>query len=387
MPMKQLQNWQLIFNGSYHTEAPMSTTWPTKGRVIHFSGGLRGETSPLEDQVYLTPTILGQEPLIEILDKPFSWRQLSKYGIILGSDFYRIPEEIDGVYPPEWRVFTYGNRPRLEADLFQKMSEIRHNAYKQGKYEFVDSITKVHAWARATSRTLRSISESYYKALSSRCRNKEYSSPQPFDDMNCEYINDSLHNFFYYMGTLRDHIAELIILHIASKALKSLKEDPTMSKLNDFLKRVSGDCELGEIKYAIFDGYDLNSQSEILPGWLYMLKEYRNIITHEKPINMITCRAWTWQDTRFVDDNPLPTLKLPIPLLPLTKNDPESKGDKFEFFAPSQDFMEKNPDGFEVAWRVLLQLFLFLDKVLEMSPIKPAPIIFDSSNSWGFKQI
>lgn len=371
----------------------MHKSWPAVHRVIHFSGGIRGENPPQDSNVYLHPTIPGKEAIIESIENYASIYKLSElYGLILGVDFYQSPDQIHGVYPPEWRVYTYDRGSWLGFSTAQKMAEIINNAYQQGNLEFVDCISKVEAWSKAASRALRGISESYHQILSTRCKDKEYKAPQAFDDMNCDFVNDTMHNFLYYVGTLRDHIAEFIIRYIAHDPPKELNKKPVMSKLKQFLEKGNNDYGLGNIKDAILKGYNLGEHSEILPGWLYMLKEYRNIITHEKPIDMIACRAWTWQLVNESGYYSLPKLKFPIPILPLANTDyfqsaPINLREKLKRVAPSEDFMATNPDGLEVAWRLLIQLLIFLDKVLDKSPIKPEPILLDSSNSWGFRRV
>ena len=371
----------------------MPDTWPVVGRVLHFAGGLRGENPPRDNKVYFTPTIPNQEPFAETLESFASIYKLSdKYGLLLGVDFYQPPEQGRGIYPPEWRVYTYGNGEWLGFDISQKMAEIRNNAYQQGKYDFVDCIGKVESWLKASSRALRGISESYYQALSARCKAQNYVPPQAFDDMNCDYVGDSLHNFLYYMGTLRDHIAEFIIFYAAKNIHSSVKKDPKMSKLKAILEKDNADYGIQNIKQRIYAGYDILTSSDILPGWLYLLGEYRNIITHEKPINMIACKSWTWQLTHKIAGTTMPFLKFPIPTLPLTDSDyfqsaPNELKEKLKRVAASQDFMLTNPDGLEVAWRIFIQMLIFLNHVLDVSPVKPKPIHINSSNSWGFRKI
>ncbi len=372
----------------------MPETWPTVGRVLHFSGGLRGDNPPQDNKVYFHPTIPNQEPIFEVIENfPSIYRLSNQYGLIVGVDFYHRTEEVRGLYPPEWRVYTYTHGTWLGFDVCQKMAEIRNNAYQQKQYDFVDCIGKVEAWTKAASRALRGISDSYHMALRARCIEKEYKSPQAFSDFNSDYVNDALHNFFYYVGILRDHIAEFIILYIASSMPKEVIGKPIMSKLRDYLNKSSSEHSLGHLKQAILQGYSTSEHSDILPGWLYLLKEYRNIITHEKPIDMIACRAWTWQLTRWIGGYSVPYLKFPIPLLPLDSTEdyfPGVQGDlkeKLKRVGSSQEFMLKNPDGLELAWRLFLRLLIFLNQALDMSPVKPKIISFDRSNSWGFRVI
>lgn len=369
----------------------MSDSWPTVGRIIHFAGGVRGENPPQDRNVYIHPIIPNRQPIIETLESYGSLFQLTQYGLIVGVEFYHRPEEVHGVYPPEWRQYTYNKGAWLGFEASQQMAEIRNAAYRQQDYDFIDRLSKVEAWAKATARALRGISESYYLTLSAQCREKEYNAPQAFDDMNCDYICDSVHNFLYYAGTLRDHIAEFIIFCIASDVPSELKKNPTMAKLKFFLEKSKKGHGIESIKREIISGYDLSVHSDILPGWLYMLKKYRNIITHEQPIDSIAGKSWVWKIIRPAGDRDIPNIKFPIPLLPLSKTDyfqdvDKSTKEKIKRFAPSEVFMMNNPDGLEVAWRMLLQILIFLDKVLEMSPVKPEPIVFDRSNSWGFRQ-
>lgn len=371
----------------------MPNTWPIAQRVIHLSGGLRVINKPRDKNIYLYPTIPGQKLIVETIESYASIYNISKkYGLIIGVDFYEQHEQIHGIYPPDWRVYTRDKGAWLGFSTIQKSAEIMNNAYQQGNLEFVDCIDKVQAWANATSRALRGISESYHQVLSSRCKAKEFNAPQAFDDMNCDYINDSMHNFLYYAGTLRDHIAEFIIFHIMRQPSRKLKENPVMSRLKKDLEASDNDHGLGEIKKEIIKGYNVAEYSSLLPGWLYQLSRYRNIITHEKPINTIAGKSWPWQLIHEAGECFFPILKFPIPHLPLSNADyfkdvPEHLREKLKRVAPSQDFMLHNPDGLEMAWRLLLQILIFLDNVLDKSPIKPKPIRFDNTNSWDFRRV
>jgi hypothetical protein len=351
-------------------ECNMHDSWPYAQRVFHFSGGILGVCAPHCEDVSIFPPCTNG---INIVERIPSYSDISpllgKYGILIGIEYCTYEEQFSGAYPADWRVYTNGQIVNYFA-LCQRLTKIRANAIKNKDLEFIGRIEKVSAWTTATARALRAISESYQKVLHARFKSKSFAQNSPFDDPNVDFIYDSLHNFFYYSGTLRDHIAEFIIFCIGETFPSWVTDDPKMSRLKTFLKKPKDAYseQLHTIKQRIYDCYDPNVASQVYPGWLFFLKEYRNKITHEKPIDSIDCRAWVWQIWRDTPAGNIPSIKFPIPKRPDgPKNIVISR-------SPSEDFLLNNPDGLDIAWSIYFELLIFLNFILDFSKYSPIPV-------------
>lgn len=348
----------------------MQSSWPYAQRVFHFSGGIRGVCAPLCDEVSIFPPCTNGIKPVEIIPSYSDIRTLlGKYGILIGIEYCTYEDQFSGAYPADWGVYTYGQGVNYFA-LCQRLAEIRANAITNKDLKFVGRIEKVSAWTKATARALRTISDSYHKVLFARFKNKKFVANSPFDDPNVDFIYDSLHNFFYYSGTLRDHIAEFIIFCCGESFPSGVRNDPKMSKLKAFLNdsKNTYSIKLHEIKERINDCYNPDVASTAYPGWLFFLKEYRDKITHEKPIDSIDCRAWVWQVWCDAPAGNIPSIKFPIP------QRPDGKRNIIISRTPSESFMFNNPDGLEISWRIYFELLLFLDFILNFSSFSPIPI-------------
>ena len=366
----------------------MATAWPSYDRlVVHFSGGVRGINHFEDNQLYFLPVIRKEHRPYKTLEKFSDIFHLSRYGTIYGMDFYTTIDQIQNLYPPIWESFSYNHgNGFLYYTIRKKLSEIRNAAYCKELYKLHDTLDKISAWTNATARSLRSASDGYHKVLTTICTKNEFEQNKAFEDMNYDAIIDSLHSFLYHAGTLRDHIAEFIVLHIGRGFDRETRKKPRMSKLISKLEESNNDFDIGDIKQYLLDSNDLDAKAEIMPGWLCKLNKYRNIITHEKSLDKIVCRNWMWMLLKQVDNWDIPTIHFPIPSIPIInsdyfKNSPNMPPEKLKRAAASHDFMLNNPDGLEVMWQIFIQLLLLIEKVLQQSPLPPEPILLDRTNS------
>jgi len=366
----------------------MAPDWPTYDRlVVHFSGGIRGINHFGDNHLYFLPVIRKEHRPQQSLERFSDIFHLPGYGTIYGMDFYITIDQIQNLYPPIWESFSYNHgNGFLYHSIKKKISDIQNAAYRKEMYSFYDTLDKISAWTDATARSLRSASEGYNKVLTTVCAKNEFMQDKAFEDMNYDLIIDSLHSFLYHAGTLRDHIAEFIVLHIGHGFDRDTRKKPRMPKLISQLEKNNSDFGIGNIKQYILDSNNINAKAEIMPGWLCKLSNYRNIITHEKSLDKIVCRNWMWMRLRQTELWEIPIIHFPIPSIPIVncdyfKNSPNIPFEKLQRVGASHDFMLNNPDGLEVMWQIFIQLLLLIEKVLQQSPLPPEPIRLDRTNS------
>lgn len=355
---------------------------------IYFSGGIKGTLDLQTNILSFRPTLKSEKIVKECLSEYPSISHLAyKYGLlIVGYDEFLDKEQKLGIYPPKWTPFTYDKFGQYYG-ILEKLSGIRNCAYNNKNFEFVYTLHKIEEWLKASARALKSISVSYHTTLSARCLKEKYIEYEFFDDMNCDFIYDSIHNFLYYIGTLRDHISEFIVKYLSNDESNRYKKIDTMIELKKYIENNKNCFLVNTIKNKILEAYDINNQSNIIPGWLYYISEYRNAITHKRPINMIDYRKWAYQLLTVRGENSIPQLKFPLPEIPLAKerlyND-QYVEEKMTSF-PSKENAQKSQDALEVFLRIYLELLNFIDDIIDYSPLKPQIISLNSTNAFNFR--
>ncbi len=342
--------------------------------IYHFYGGVRGYR-PHGTDVFIEPVLPRTEQVVVSVKDCIPGQKLTDiFGCIVGVEWIDNRLQAKGLLPTWWSINHY-NPVGLSRELSEKLSQIRSSAFEQSRFELYESVNKLQSWLDATIRAFKRLSNSYHSVLSIRCVSGQFKGDAPFTDMNCDSVFDSMHNFLYYIGTLRDHISEFIVLHIAKGMPAKLKDDPKMVNLKNTLKKNIDSYGIESLKQHILDAYDTKSDSD-WPGWLYILGRYRNIITHERPIQMFNHHAWLFQQMKNIQGVEYPRLKFPIPGHPFMFDFEIPRGHsdldtKRKMVAPNKESMRKDPDGMEYCWMVFDRLMRFLSSVVSLSPIEP----------------
>lgn len=362
--------------------------WPEVERVIYFSGGIAGIVKSQDDKLELYPYLHSEPKIYEKLNNYSSFTEIAtKYKlIIVGIDYYKDSNQIMGISPPEWVPFTYEDS-RQYHKIIDKMSGLRNCAFNKNNFEFIYQIRKIEEWTKASSRALKGISTSYNRTLAGRILINDFTNNSCFDDANCDFIYDSLHNFLYYTSTLLDHITEFIVKFISTSINTKFKKIRKLAKLKEWFDKHDKDVLPTEISDKIMDGYNLDNHSKIIPGWLEYLKKYRNAITHDRPIHMINYKIYACLSTINAYGNTIPQLYFPLPDLPLLE---ENLYDynflKEKIIGPRLDnYTRKSHDGLEICCRIYWELLNFLEFILNFSPIEPQILKITSSNATNFK--
>lgn len=149
----------------------MTTAWPTYDRlVVHFSGGVRGINHFTDNQLYFLPVIRKEHRPYQSLGKYSDIFHLSRYGTIYGIDLYTTTDQIQDLYPPIWKPFSYNyGNGFLYSSIRKKISGILNAAYRREQYHIYDTIDKISAWTTATARALCTASNGYNKVLTTVC--------------------------------------------------------------------------------------------------------------------------------------------------------------------------------------------------------------------------
>jgi len=111
--------------------------WPNLVRIVHLSGGIRAVNNP-GPTVSIVPSLNDSEIIFEIPSYKSLIAYLKKQILSpLGIDYYQIPEEISGLYPPYWRSASKAHK---SIDTWRQLFNSRHN---EKDYEFAEISSKI----------------------------------------------------------------------------------------------------------------------------------------------------------------------------------------------------------------------------------------------------
>ena len=121
---------------------------------------------------------------------------------------------------------------------------------------------------------------------------------------------------------------------------------------------------------------------EATVGWLALFSAYRNVFTHNAPLEQAAGIALTVQDTRVISPTlSVPQIYYPLPPEPIELSRQHSRGPRFATLEeltnasagrrPDRTF---EPDALDYLWSCLDQFGLLAQSLATHSPVPPEPI-------------
>ncbi len=336
--------------------------WPNLVRIVHLSGGIRAVNNP-GPIVSIIPSLNDSNITFEIPSYQSLIAGLKKQILSpLGIDFYRMPEEIDGLYPPYWRsVSTAHNAIDTWRQLF-------NSGHDEKDYEFAEISSKIAFQLKAIEYRLREISESYHSELSAVCAKKEFKHGNGIESPNSYPIYLSVHSFLIDACTLRDYLSEFLSIYHYGKYKKV---DSLSSLLREVIKKNKIDDRISKVILEITDNPF---------GWLSKLTSYRNLVVHNIPLVYSEGRTYVLQvATKIAKGKELPSILFPLPKDPHKIRRLRSKNELYKDFEGWKSSILKNPLDEKIIHDALSYCYLFLMRISEFalniatfSPYKPS---------------
>ena len=351
----------------------MTTPWPQVVRVVHLGGGLRAVSEP-QKKVFLEPH--SPEGTIAVDLDDFG----SLYGVIekhlhlkvIGCDFFELKEQVLGYMPPEWRPF---NRARnlgwATNDAAQVWSEISHAAFRANNLVLAQQARHISTQLRICIARLRDLSEKYHQHLSAMVEGGAYRETRGYTGNFTDEIFISVHAALFELCTLRDFITGFVGYAVFGAANLGL---------GSFLKRARGGQDKPAIVAQILDAAKDEDNDE---GWLHLLTEYRNLITHNAPLADAHGVVMVRHINISVGEKCFaPSVSLPLPNSPkvLRKRfaQPSAFETSEEWLGASRSLMgEEGRDALQFCHAALFNLAELARDAAALSPLQPTPIVFD----------
>jgi hypothetical protein len=288
------------------------TFWPNILRVAHLKGGLTASNSPKKPKIIKLRQATLDSKVIEI--RLTAYRDLalaldsSGFGEIIGIDFYETEEQIRGVQQPLWMA----NSPTCDGvnGLFENNQfwrKVRHHGYTLKDPKIIDIAGRIGQQLWTLGNSLRKVSLAYQRQIVSvdfsGIGNRNW-----FSDSNTSNIFDSFQHFLFDACSLRDYLSEAVNEFIVFKEFPNQKKMITShAKLVSILKPLSGKSNLLN---------DIVNASEE-NGWLELLTNYRNVITHVCPISQFNMQSSVFiEKIDIVCDKKVARIKAPLPANP-----------------------------------------------------------------------
>ncbi len=339
--------------------------WPNIIRIVHLSGGIRAINNP-GSIVSVTPTLKDSDISFEIPSYNSLVATLKKkiLSCPFGIDFYRIPEEIGGLYPPYWRSVTLTHR------AIDTWRQLFNSGHSEKDYEFAEISSKIAFQLKAIEYRLREISESYHSELSAVCAKKEFKEGNGIESPNSYPIYLSVHSFLIDACILRDYLSEFLSIYHYGKYKKV---DSLSALLKDVIKKKKIDDRISKVIFEITD--------EKNPfGWLSKLTAYRNLVVHNIPLIYSEGRTYVLLVKNKIAKNvEIPSILFPLPKDPHKIRNLRSKNELYKDFGNWKSSILKNPLDDKIIHDALSYCYLFLMRISEFaldiatsSPYKPS---------------
>jgi hypothetical protein len=353
---------------------------PPAKRIFHLAGGLRA-LSVGDGEIVIQPSTTNGNPFL-LREKSYAsvYGDLGKIGLsIVGVDFYEHTSQLEGTAPPSWRVFQEG---WPSWDQAQQWAEIANAGFlKQDGYLW-DLAGKISQQFRICSLRVKQVSESYSDQLNARCRHREITGAQRFEDGFTQLAYISVQSYLTEACTLRDYLAAFAAKFLwPQHATVNGCHITTWEKLPKSLKNLVGSDLLAQRVTSI----------SCEGGWLKQLGDYRNLAVHSAPLAIAGARLFAVVDVRPLSEAQLvPYLKLPLPENPAELSSQRSSQEHFADFQTQFDAFVRaaageapSIDGLDYVWMTHGQISELSAAILARSPVKGRMIVLGESDLRG----
>jgi hypothetical protein len=348
---------------------------PNVSRLCYLVGGLAAlNNRGTKVELCVGP---GGVVLAEFQTKEFAtiFADLESFGTpVVGCQFYQHVDEVRGLSPPSFRVFT-PKRGWIARDTGQKWSEIAVSAMKSDDMKLADCAGRIAFEMEAIEYRLLQLSIAYMLQLRRLVLGKELKEYVRFSDLNTNAVVHGVHALFYEIAVLRDYIAEFAAKHVLGVA-----------KGNQSIRAMSGLTRgLQSGQYSdplVTEILRITDNSDTKPGWLAELSAYRNLFTHVAPMEMMGLKSFAVQEFRIAKDGiRLPAIYHPLPADPIQLQATRGKGFPFARFkdwitasAKHRPTRDTQPDALEYLHSAVTRIADLAETVMQRSSVRPTPI-------------
>lgn len=311
---------------------------PRVRREAFLVGGLVATNEPQSPKVVISVRDLANIVEFEIGNYKDFYNGVRSLGLgIVGVKFTSSGEELEGLFPADWRTFEF-KEGWVGFGAADKFSMASHGALNQDKMYLWDVCSRVYGQLRVCEFEIKVLAENYQKLLKSTCI-KNVLDEQNFDNQWNEQILIRTQSTLHSLAELRDYVCEF-----AGHVLGGLTVEENTKTASRFLKRFKGNVQNDQHLEKLID--ELKSESR---GSLRELGEYRNFITHSAPLNFAGYRAFACKSLHSIGDLKVPIVSshLPSDIFELVRSRskfsiPESKAD---FLLEKQKLVSQAPSG------------------------------------------
>ncbi|TGY92880.1 hypothetical protein [Marinicauda pacifica] len=249
--------------------------WPRAARFGLGEGGLCLEAQPNSSTIKLCAggnRIVGQFTITEYR-QPFFW--FDQVGLsVVGFDFVRHHSQVDGFYPPEWRLLCPASG-WLGNDTRQGFSQAANAALDKGEMQTWDLCDRISTQIEICELRLKTLWEAYSHCLRSTADEARIESPPIISNGWERRVVIETHSVLHETSTLRDYLSEFFARHI-------LNFNSPIKQASDLIKLLKSEKDLlpAAEKFEFW--------SSIKDGGLFSCKEfgnYRDFITHISPLS------------------------------------------------------------------------------------------------------
>jgi hypothetical protein len=382
-------NMGKVYKGSTWNESD-DTFWPNVVRVVHLPGGISAVNGPPHNREirFKTQTTDGKIPHLQIT----AYRDLSialwqiGFKKVIGVDYFTDQNQIEGVFPPQWKSkITSGNNSLAFDVEQQRWSAIAFNAHKEKDPLLYDIARRINTQLMTLDLSLKKLSLSYQKQLSSLTfEEKKLQCGNLYSDLNTHEVFDCFQHFLFDACILRDYLSEAYSELILHKCEVLKKPITSFSGLISFLRKHNQSSES-------FIETLLNDSNP--NGWLKKLTDYRNIITHVCPMSQLTKFAAVKSVEFKLDQNKsIMGVSVPIPLTPNpikfsrhdAKNDFNKITEAEEEYIRQSTEESSSQDMLDYAYFVCTKLAAYTFEIAKRANCNEEKIAFNSKDLKDF---
>lgn len=353
-----------------------STEWPFVHRIVHLTSGIRATNVAQKSTINISPALSDKEVVFELdeFKKLYSTIQ-SKNLHLIGVEFYDHGFSIDGIYPPEWRLYYPWQNEVWPVYTCQRIwGELANAAFQKDDFYFTELARKIQFQIESCCWEVKSLSEAYNKELTSVCRLKNYKDGTSFETQNSLFIYMSAYAFFSNIGTLRDYIAEYAAAFLLKELLPHNIRITKMSSLMSELRKTKNTDNL--VIKELLSVTDHQNEN----AWLAKLSDYRDLVVHYAPISFASHRAFVYQKSQIINDQEVPGIFFPLPRDPYDLRQKRSKGTLHEsakdWIKYSYEFKvnDEDEDTLKYCHYIIGRLAYLALQLAGLGPYRPEPI-------------
>lgn len=247
--------------------------WPGVVRIVWLGGGLVAISEPgtiVKVEAGINGPILSSYQL-DSFGSLFKTLVAHGYSVI-GATYITDVEESQGICTPEFRAY-FNKQPKWRAfEAQQQWGNIAHAAAKRDEMALMDIASRIATELSYCECRLQSLAEAYAIQLGSKARKGDINEAGGFSDTNSQRVYMAIHAVFWEMAALRDYFAEF-----ASQFVFRIDKVTKFSKLKP--KLATQNLANDELATLLREAGNDNP-----PGWLFLFSEYRNLFTHNVPM-------------------------------------------------------------------------------------------------------